>query len=153
MKLQLTVRSFKPEVRKLLLDGIQRIAKAEAAAALAPKEPEFKFSEAQASTYNDPVVTQRLATMLKRELGADNVQEARPEMVAEDFGEFGKAAGVPSVLLRIGAAEPAKYADSVKNGTPLPGLHSSGFAPDRERTIRTAATTLTLSALELLAKP
>ena len=83
VKLQLTVRSFKPEVRKLLLDGIQRIAKAEAAAASAPKEPEFKFSEAQASTYNDPVVTRRLAAVLAKELGADNVQEARPEMVAE----------------------------------------------------------------------
>jgi len=35
----------------------------------------------------------------------------------------------------------------------LPSLHSSGFAPDREKTIRTAAATLTLSALELLGKP
>jgi metal-dependent amidase/aminoacylase/carboxypeptidase family protein len=33
VKLQLTVRSFRPEVRKLLLDGIGRIAKQEAAAA------------------------------------------------------------------------------------------------------------------------
>jgi hippurate hydrolase len=91
--------------------------------------------------------------MLGRELGADNVQEAKPEMVAEDFGEFGKAAGVPSVLLRIGAVEPSKYEAAMKNGTPLPSLHSSGFAPDRERTIRTAASTLTLCALELLGKP
>src|SRR4051812_41817114 len=153
VKLQLTVRSFKPEVRKLLLDGIQRIAKAEAAAAGAPKEPEFKFSEAQASTYNDPAVTQRLAGVLKRALGADNVLEARPEMVAEDFGEFGKAAGVPSVLFRVGAVEPAKLADAEKKGIQLPGLHSSGFAPDREKVIRTAASVLTLSALELLAAP
>ena len=91
--------------------------------------------------------------MLSRELGADNVKEAQPEMVAEDFGEFGKAAGVPSVLFRVGAAEPAKVEASLKSGVPLPGLHSSGFAPDRERTIKTAATTLTLCALELLAKP
>ena len=153
VKLQLTVRTFKPEVRKLLLEGIERIAKQEAAAALAPKEPVVKFSEAQGATYNDPAVTRRLAAMLSRELGADNVREAQPEMVAEDFGEFGKAAGAPSVLLRIGAVEPSKYEAAMKNGTPLPSLHSSGFAPDRERTIKTAASTLTLCALELLGKP
>ena len=153
VKLQITVRTFKPEVRKLLLEGIERIAKAESAAALSPNEPLVKFSESQGATYNDPVVTRRLAAMLARELGADNVKENPPEMVAEDFGEFGKAAGVPSVLLRIGAVEPAKYQAAMKNGTPLPSLHSSGFAPDRERTIRTAATTLTLCALELLGKP
>jgi hippurate hydrolase len=153
VKLQLTVRTFRPEVRKLLIDGISRIAKQEAAAALAPKEPVAKIAESQAPTYNDPALTKRLAAMLARELGADNVQEARPEMVAEDFGEFGKAAGVPSVLLRIGAVEPAKLEAATKNSTPLPSLHSSGFAPDRERTIKTAASTLTLCALELLGKP
>src|SRR3954467_2244573 len=153
VKLQLTVRAFKPEVRKLLLDGIQRIAKAEAAAARAPKEPVVKFSEQQDPTYNDPAVTQKLVAALGKQLGAANVQEARPEMVAEDFGEFGKAAGVPSVLLRVGAVEPAKYEAATKSGTPLPSLHSSGFAPDRERTIKTAATVLTLSALELLGRP
>jgi amidohydrolase len=153
VKLQLTVRSFKPEVRTLLLEGIERIAKAEAASARAPKEPTIKFSEHQEPTYNDPTVTRRLAAAVAKQLGAGNVAETHPEMVAEDFGEFGKAAGVPSVLLRVGAVEPAKYEASVKSGTPLPSLHSSGFAPDRERTIKTAATVLTVSALELLGKP
>ncbi|HET9752939.1 MAG TPA: hypothetical protein VFP52_08255 [Myxococcales bacterium] len=41
----------------------------------------------------------------------------------------------------------------MKSGAALPSLHSSGFAPDRERTIKTAATALTVSALELLGKP
>jgi hippurate hydrolase len=153
VKLQITIRSFNPEVRKQLLSGIERIAKSEAASARAPKEPLVKFSEAQDATYNDPALTKRLADTLVKQLGAANVQEARPEMVAEDFGEFGKAAGVPSVLLRVGAAEPAKYEAAKKSGTQLPSLHSSGFAPDREATIKTAATVLTVSALELLGKP
>jgi len=153
VKLQITLRTFNPEVRKLLLSGIERTAKAEAAAARAPKEPLVKVSESQDSTYNDPALTKRLAAVLAKQLGAENVQEIRPEMVAEDFGEFGKAAGVPSVQLRVGAVEPSRYEASKKAGTPLPSLHSSGFAPDRERTIKAAATVLTLSALELLAKP
>lgn len=153
VKLQITLRTFNPEVRKLLLSGIERMAKTEAAAARAPKEPVVKVSESQDLTYNDPALTKRLAAALAKQLGAENVQEIRPEMVAEDFGEFGKAAGVPSVQLRVGAVEPSRYEAAMKAGTPLPSLHSSGFAPDRERTIKAAATVLTLSALDLLAKP
>ncbi len=153
VKLQLTVRSFNPEVRKLLKEGIERIAKAEAAAARAPREPVVKFSEPQDATYNDPAVTRRVAAAVARQIGAENVAEAKPAMVAEDFGEFGKAAGAPSVLLRVGAVEPAKYEAAMKSGAVLPSLHSSGFAPDRERTIKMAATALTTSALELLGKP
>src|SRR6266850_667578 len=153
VKLQITLRTFNPEVRKLLLSGIERVAKAEAAAARAPKEPVVKVSESQDLTYNDPALTRRLAAALAKQLGAENVLEKRPEMVAEDFGEFGKAAGVPSVQLRVGAVEPSKYEAAMKAGTPLPSLHSSGFAPDRERTIKAAATVLTLSAVELLGQP
>src|SRR5437667_990912 len=54
--LQITARSYTPQVRKQILDGIARIAKAEAASARAPKEPEIKFSEHQDATYNDPPV-------------------------------------------------------------------------------------------------
>jgi amidohydrolase len=151
--LQITVRSYTPEVRKLLLDGIVRIAKAEAAASLAPRDPEVRFSEPANATYNDPALTRRLATMLARELGPDNISEGKPEMIAEDFGEFGRAANIPSVMLRVGAAEPGRFSLAKQKGEPLPSLHSAIFAPDRERTIRTSATVLTLSALELLGKP
>ena len=48
VKLELTVRSYKPEVRERLLAAIARIAKAEAAAADAPKEP--KSSSRMAAT-------------------------------------------------------------------------------------------------------
>jgi amidohydrolase len=151
--LQITVRSYTAAVRKQLLDGIARIAKAEAAAAAAPRPPEIRTSEGANATYNDPAITKRLGAMLARELGQDNVIEGRPEMVAEDFGEFGKAAGVPSVLLRVGAVEPARYAAAKASGAALPSLHSATFAPEYQPAIRTAATALTLSALELLGKP
>src|SRR2546429_8623293 len=59
VKLQLTVRAYNPEVRKLLLEGIERIAKAEALSARAPREPQIQISAAQDPTYNDPAVTRR----------------------------------------------------------------------------------------------
>jgi amidohydrolase len=150
VKLQITVRTYSPAVRKLLLEGIARIAKAEAASANAPREPEVKYSESQDATYNDPVLAHRLEAALARKLGKANVVEGKPEMVAEDFGELGKAAGAPSVLIRVGAVEPSKHAAAIAAGTPLPSLHSATFAPDRERTIRTASSVLVLATLELL---
>ncbi|MBI4913728.1 MAG: amidohydrolase [Acidobacteria bacterium] len=146
VKLQMTVRSYAPAVRKLLLSGIGRIARAEALAAGAPKEPAVVYSEGQEATWNDPALTRRLAARLARELGPENVVEGRPDMVAEDFGEFGKAAGIPSVLLRFGAADPAR----VQAGGPLPSLHSGHFAPLPGPAIRTGATVLALAALEIL---
>jgi len=150
VKLQITVRTYNPTVRKQLLAGIARIAKAEAASANAPREPELKISESQDATYNDPALARRLEAALARRLGKANVVEGKPEMVAEDFGELGKAAGAPSVLIRIGAVEPKKHAAATAAGTPLPSLHSATFAPDRERTIRTGASVLVLATLELL---
>lgn len=150
VKLQITVRTYNPAVRKQLLDGIARIARGEAAMALAPREPEIKVSESQDSTYNDPVLAHRLETALAQRLGKASVVEGKPDMVAEDFGEFGKAAGVPSVLIRLGAVEPKKYAEATAAGTPLPSLHSATFVPDRGPTIRADATVLVLATLELL---
>jgi len=150
VKLQITVRTYNPTVRKQMLDGIARIAKAEAMSANAPREPEIKISESQDATYNDPALSLRLEAALARRLGKANVVEGKPDMVAEDFGELGKAAGVPSVLIRIGAVEPNKHAAATAAGTPLPSLHSATFVPDRERTIRADASVLVLSTLELL---
>jgi hippurate hydrolase len=146
VKLQLTVRSYSPAVRAQLLAGIARIAKAESQAAGSPREPKIEIGEGQDATWNDPALTKRLAARLARDLGADNVEEGRPDMVAEDFGEFGKAAKIPSVLFRTGMADPAK----VKPGASLPSLHSSAFAPDREPAIKTGAKVLVLAALEIL---
>jgi hippurate hydrolase len=153
-KLELTVRSYKPEVQNHLLASIARIAKAEAAASGAPREPTVFVDTKQSaeSLYNDPALTQRLMTALRRSLGASSVVPSDPVMPSEDFGTFGKAAKAPSVMLWVGAEDPAAAAKAKAAGTEVPGLHTAGFAPDRERTIRTGVAALTLSVLELLAR-
>jgi hippurate hydrolase len=152
VKLQLTVRSYKDEVRKRLLEAIARIAKAEAAAAGAARPPDVQVSEGTPATYNDPALTKRVAAALSRGLGSANVSEGQPVMGGEDFSEFGRA-GVPAAILWVGAVEPKKVEAAKAGGPPLPSLHSSGFAPDREPAIRTGVKTVTLAALELLGKP
>jgi hippurate hydrolase len=152
-KLQLTVRSYAPAVRKQLLEGIVRIAKAEAAAARSPKEPLIAFSEGQDALYNDPALTRRLVAALGKGLGSGNVVAGKPVMGAEDFGEFGKAAGVPSVMLWLGAVEPGRFQAAQASGEILPSLHSALFAPDKERSIRTGVAVMVLATLEVLAAP
>jgi hippurate hydrolase len=152
-KLQLTVRSYAPAVRKQLLEGIVRIAKAEAAAARSPKEPLIAFSEGQDALYNDPALTRRLVAALGKGLGSGNVVAGKPVMGAEDFGEFGKAAGVPSVMLWLGAVEPGRFQAAQASGEILPSLQSALFAPDKERSIRTGVAVMVLATLEVLAAP
>lgn len=156
-KLELTVRSYKPEVRKALLEGIARVARAEAAAGNAPREPQVNVRENESvdPTVNDPALCDRLGTALRRGLGDESVQANEPLMGAEDFGVFGHAAGAPSVQMRIGAIEPGLFARAKQAGrlALIPGMHSPQFAPDRERTIRTATAAMTLGAVEVLAKP
>jgi amidohydrolase len=149
VKLELTVRSYKPEVRKRLLASIERVAKGEAMAGGAPREPLVKIEPAANATYNDPELTKRLASALRNTLGQANVVEVPAKMVFEDFSEF-SLAGVPSAIFGVGGVEPAKFAAAQQSGTPLPGLHSSLWAPDREPTLKTAITVETTALLELL---
>lgn len=151
-RLQLTVRSYKDDVRRRLLAAIERIARGEAAAAGAPRPPEVRTSEGTPATFNDPALTRRLVGALTAQLGAARLEERTPVMGGEDFAEFGRA-GVPAVLLWLGAVEPGAFAEAQRTGQELPSLHSSRFAPDRLPAIRTGATALTISALELLATP
>jgi hippurate hydrolase len=152
VRLQLTVRTYAPAVRKQLLEGIARIARAEAAAANAPREPALTISQSQDAMYNDPALSRRLRNAFARAFGEGAIGEGRPMMVAEDFGEFGHAAGAPSVLVNVGAVNPERHAAALAAGTPLVSLHSATFAPDRERTIRMATSTLVIAAIELLGK-
>src|SRR5258708_23723430 len=65
VRMQLTVRSFRDEVRRHLLSAIERIADGEAAAAGAEKKPAVQVVESVNPTYNDPKLTQRVAMALR----------------------------------------------------------------------------------------
>lgn len=147
----LTVRAFKPEVMAHLTSAIERIAKGEAAAAGAPREPLVTVDDTLAPEYNDPQLTARVAGALRSAMGADRVVEMQPEMGAEDFGAYGLA-GVPVLLLHVGAVEPAKFAAAQKSGVPVPSIHSPLFAPDYGPTIKTATMAETAALLELFGK-
>lgn len=132
----LTVRSFKPDVRKHLLAGIDRVAKAEAEAAGAERMPLVERYESTSAVYNDPVLTGHLQAILENALGKDNVEMEEPIMTSEDYSVFVEQ-GVPSFYFMLGAANPQKYSEAKANGKELPTNHSPLFAPDADPALRT----------------
>ena len=151
VKLQLTVRSYKDDVRQHLLAAIERVVDGEAAVAGAQKKPTVTVVEGVSAVYNDPATTQRVVSALANTLGKDNVVEGKPLMASDDFAEYGKA-GVPSVMLSLGAVNPAKFDAAQKSGEPVTSPHSSLFAPDEEPSLKTGIMVETAAVLELLGK-
>jgi hippurate hydrolase len=150
VRLQLSVRTYTEEVRTKTLNAIRRIAKGEAEAAGAPRAPDVEVRDRHnAPVYNDPALTARVAIALKKSLGEASVVEMPAKMTSEDFAEYG-VAGVPSLLLHIGAVDPVKFARARETGVPVPAPHSPEWAPDREPTLKGAVRAEVGALLELL---
>jgi amidohydrolase len=134
-ELGLTIRTYKPEVRKQILAAIARITEAEAVAGGAQRQPLIEQYEATDAVFNDPPLTQRLKGTLESALGKDNVVTVEPLMVSEDYAYFIEQS-IPSFYFGLGGANPRKYAEAKTAGTKLPFNHSPLFAPDVDPALR-----------------
>jgi hippurate hydrolase len=147
-RLQLTVRSFTPEVRKQLIDAIRRKAKAAADSSGAP-EPTIEVSDGTPALRNDPELVERVLPAVRKAIGESNVEVAEPSMGGEDFGRYG-GAGVPIVMMSVGSVTPERMRKYRENGGVEPSLHSPLYYPDVEPTIATGVTAFCAATLELL---
>jgi hippurate hydrolase len=157
VKLQLSLRTYKEEVRQRVLASIERIARNTALAAGVPEDraPIVKVSDTEVTpaTYNTPELAGRLGAVLRRTLGEDNVGEMSRRMGSEDFGRFGlDGHQIPTFMFGLGAVAPEKVADSKRTGVPLPSLHSPQFQPLPEPTIRTGVKAMSAVVMELLGR-
>ena len=157
VKMQLTVRTYKSEVRDRVLKAIDEIAKGIASAGGVPADraPVVNVLKDQftPATYNNPDLTKRLVGVWKNVLGADNVEIVDPTMGGEDFAEYSLPDhSIPAVDFHIGAVDPEKIAQFKREGKELPSLHSSKFAPVPEPTIRVGIIGMTSAVLELMKK-
>jgi hippurate hydrolase len=155
VKMQLTVRTYKSEVRDRVLKAIEDIAKGTATAAGVPPDraPIVNVLKDQLTpaTYNNPDLTKRLVAVWKKVLGDTNVEIVDPTMGGEDFSEYSLPDhSIPAVDFHIGAVEPEKIAQFKKEGKELPSLHSSKFAPVPEPTIKVGIIGMTSAVLELM---
>ncbi len=155
--LQLTIRSYSDESRDRTIASIRRIVEGQAISAGMPKElyPEVILTdEYTPALYNDPELAERLAGALTNWLGNDNVVLVDPVMGGEDFGRYGRTEHkVPISIFWLGAVDPEKWRLSKEQGTALPSLHSSLFAPLPGPTIRTGVTSMAAVVLDLAASP
>ena len=135
----ITVRTYKDDVRKQIMVAITRIAKAEAAAGGAPREPLVERYEGTDAVYNDPALAERLKMPLEAALGKNNVVIEGPITPSEDFSYFIEQ-GVRGFYFSLGGADPAKYAEAKASGNHLPSNHSPLFAPDVEPALKTGIT-------------
>src|SRR5205809_897086 len=159
VKMQLTVRTYKSDVRERVLAAIERIARgcATAAGLLADKMPTVNVlrDHFAPAMYNNPELTKRLVAVWKKALGDPNIEMVDPTMGGEDFSEYSLLPdhSIPAVNFHVGAVDPAKIAESKKPGAPpLPTLHSSKFAPVPEPTIRTGMVAMTVASPDLMQK-
>lgn len=154
-RLQLTVRSYTDESRKLLLDGIARIARGEAIAAGMPEDrmPEVTVQEPYTpATYNSPDFTEDVMAAFRERFGQDRVQQVPSVMGGEDFSQYLRAdpEGVKSLIFWVGGVPQEQFDAAQRGETTLPSLHSPFWAPDAEKVIATAAEALTAATLDLM---
>ena len=157
-KLQLTVRSYGDESRAHLLEGVRRIARAEALAAGLPEDlmPVVKFMQPHTpAVYNDPEFARQAMADLAPRFGADRIVTIKPLMAGDDFAEFRRTAPdkMKSLYFMVGGRPAEVFAAAEKEGTELPSLHSPFWAPEPDKVIATGAEALTATALRLMPKP
>lgn len=154
--LLLTVRSSSPQMRRQLLDGIQRIVRGEAIAAGVADDrmPVVSVKEIYTpAVRNTDALTERTRAVFARRFGDARVEENAVSMVGEDFSRYHLAdPAIESTLFWVGGVPAAKWDAAQKGGAALPSLHSATWAPDAEAVIGTAAEAMTAAALEVLKK-
>jgi len=153
VKLQLTLRSYSPDVREQTIKAIERMADGLGRAAGLPDDllPIVKRKdEFTPAAFNNPQLAERVAEAMRSEIGEDNVIKVEPVMGGEDFGEFGQVEPkIPSMIYWLGAVNPADFAKAKKSGDALPTLHSPTFLPDAKPAIETGVKTMTAAAINL----
>jgi hippurate hydrolase len=152
--LKLNVRTFDADVRRHVLDAIERIVNAEAAASGATEPPQITATEHYPLTVNDPGWTRTVGGLMRERFGADRVRELEaPLSASEDFGSFGAAWGVPSVFWYVGGTDPKAYATAERAGRiaeDIPTNHNPTFAPAIHPTLATGVQAMTAAALGVL---
>jgi hippurate hydrolase len=156
-RLLLTVRSYTPEIRTQLLDGIRRIVRGEAIAAGIPEDrlPEVTTRDADytPATVNTEALTRSTTALFREHFGDDRVRQVPPVMGGEDFSRYHLAdPSIESLIFWVGGVPQARWDETQGDPARLPSLHSPFWAPDAERTIETATEAMVVAAMGVLGR-
>jgi amidohydrolase len=146
--IKLNVRTFDENVRKHVLDAIERIVKAESRASGAPKPPDITPLDRYDLVRNDEQATARVRDALRTHFGDSRVTHTGAASASEDFGSFGVEWHAPSVFWFVGGVDPETYAKAEREGrlSELPTNHNPKFAPVIHPTLETGVEALVAAA-------
>ena len=153
-KLELSLRYPNDEARAKVLEKVERVIRAEAAASGAEQTPTITTDHTLPPTINDETATARLTGAFQRAFGDDSVVDPGMFTGSEDVSWFAREAGVPLVFWFWGGVDPKKFADAVAGGTldrDVPTNHSPYFAPVLQPTLDRGVENLVVAAREFLA--
>lgn len=152
----MSLRTYNARVRETILAAIRRIARGEALAAGAEREPELEVEQSFPVLINDPVATARTNRALEQLPGV-RVLDPGALTGSEDVGEFATAAEAPCAYWLLGGSDPA-LATGVRSAgaleehmARLPSNHSPEFAPVIHPTLEIGIAALVAAAKEWLA--
>jgi hippurate hydrolase len=152
--LQLTVRNTNPETRKILLDGIKRIAENMGRVAGLPEDklPEVIVQPDYAPPMvNSPQLVRRLRVAWSEALGDVRVVDyPTPSMFAEDFPFFTIDPDIPTVYWAVGGTLQEDFQRAAAGGPPVPSHHSPLFKIAPEPSVTAGVESTVVALLELM---
>ena len=141
VKLQLTIRTYKEEVRKLIHKRIKEICNGVASSMGLDKSqwPEVIIPEKYTpANFNDSKLVDLMMNSSREIIGVNNVIVSDPQMVGEDFSRFGNTKEkIPTVLYWLGTVPDDRMKKYEAGNYALPGLHSPFYYPEIEQSIIT----------------
>ena len=144
-----TIRSYSPQVRAKLLDGVRRVANASAAMAGAPA-PDVRLDPGGAAIVNNTDLVRKTEAVFQDAFGAANAQRMPAMTASEDFSQFADQ-GIPSMFFFTGVYDPKDVKEAQRaGGKPVAFNHSPFYAPVPEPSIKTAAQAMSLAVLNVL---
>jgi hippurate hydrolase len=154
--LQLTVRNTSEETRKILLDGIVRIAENMGRVAGLPEDklPEVIISnESVPPVVNDSALARRLKSAWIDALGDDAVVDIPTKgMGAEDFPFFTMDPEISSVYWAIGGTPREDFVREAEGGAPVPSHHSPLFKISPEPSVKAGVESTVIALQALMAE-
>ncbi|MFK8847203.1 M20/M25/M40 family metallo-hydrolase [Streptomyces sp. Ac-502] len=150
---QLSVRTFDEDVRSRVLAAVDRIARAEATASGAEREPETEVLNTFPVTRNDDRTLEQVNAAFTDHFGAQRLFGYEPAAGSEDAGLIATAAGAPLYYWWLGGWDPDEFRAAMASGRlaqDIPSNHSPHFTPVKQPTLTMGVQALTVAALSHL---
>jgi amidohydrolase len=153
--LLVNLRTYNMDVRRRMIESIERMVKAECEASASPRAPEFEYFDQYPLTNNDAEVTKKITSAFLNHFGEETIFELGRQTASEDFSGIPDTFGTPYTYWGVGCIDPQKCQQALDAGRvekDIPVNHSEFFAPLIEPTLTNGTQAIVVAALTYLSK-